>query len=74
MVCVPDRCVCTNSLAGEWWNKNVDDVEKDGLLTGLGPAISDSFTINGLTGEQPSCRGTWSCLLCYEIPVSAGIT
>ena len=46
------------SGTGEWWNKNVDDVETDGLLTGLGPVMSDAFTINGFTGEQPSCRGT----------------
>ena len=67
------------SCTGEWWNKNVDDVEKDGLLTGLGPAMSDAFTINGFTGEQPSCRGTAggtrsSPVPCYEIRVSADIT
>jgi hypothetical protein len=66
------------SGTGEWWNKNVEDVEIDGLLTGLGPVMSDAFTINGFTGEQPSCRGTrthdHAPVLRYEIRVSAGIT
>jgi hypothetical protein len=67
------------SGTGEWWNKNVEDVEIDGLLTGLGPVMSDAFTINGFTGEQPSCRGTTRThdhapVLRYEIRVSAGIT
>ncbi|KAL6616383.1 hypothetical protein ACP70R_038653 [Stipagrostis hirtigluma subsp. patula] len=44
-------------LLGEWWHNNVDDVEKDGLLTGLGPAVSDALTINGLTGNKTSCKG-----------------
>ncbi|KAG0540175.1 hypothetical protein BDA96_03G386000 [Sorghum bicolor] len=57
-------------LLGEWWNKNVDDVEKDGLLTGLGPAMSDAFTINGFTGEQPSCRGAGA----YQVEVESGKT
>ena len=42
---------------GEWWNKNVDDVEKDAHLTGLGPEVSDALTINGKPGDQTSCRG-----------------
>jgi laccase len=47
-----------NSLTGEWWNKNVNDVEIDGHLTGLGPAISDALTINGMPGDHTSCKGT----------------
>ncbi|KAK3162484.1 hypothetical protein QOZ80_1BG0090070 [Eleusine coracana subsp. coracana] len=39
-------------LLGEWWHRNMDDVETDGLLTGLGPALSDALTINGLPGDQ----------------------
>ncbi|VAH66200.1 unnamed protein product [Triticum turgidum subsp. durum] len=44
-------------ILGEWWNKNVDDVEKDAHLTGLGPEVSDALTINGKPGDQTPCRG-----------------
>ncbi|CAM0883585.1 unnamed protein product [Alopecurus aequalis] len=44
-------------ILGEWWNKNVDDVETDAHLTGLGPAISDALTINGMPGDQTRCKG-----------------
>ncbi|KAF8717020.1 hypothetical protein HU200_026129 [Digitaria exilis] len=52
-------------LLGEWWNRNVDDVEKDGLLTGLGPATSDAFTINGLPGDHAPCGGTFGAEVEY---------
>ncbi|CAL4946567.1 unnamed protein product [Urochloa decumbens] len=55
-------------LLGEWWNRNVDDVETDGLLTGLGPAISDAFTINGSPGDLAPCGGT------FEAEVEPGKT
>lgn len=39
-------------LAGEWWNADVVDVEKQAFLTGGGIAnISDAFTINGKPGH-----------------------
>ncbi|CAO1944413.1 unnamed protein product [Urochloa humidicola] len=44
-------------LLGEWWNRNVDDVENDGLLTGRGPVMSDAFTINGSPGDLAPCGG-----------------
>uniref|UniRef100_A0ACD5XF83 Uncharacterized protein n=1 Tax=Avena sativa TaxID=4498 RepID=A0ACD5XF83_AVESA len=46
-------------ILGEWWNKNVNDVETDAHLTGLGPAVSDALTINGMPGDQtPPCQGS----------------
>jgi len=56
--------------AGEWWNRNVDDVEKDGLLTGLGPAKSDAFTINGSPGDQAPCGGAGM----FQVEVESGRT
>ncbi|KAE8796858.1 L-ascorbate oxidase precursor, putative,expressed [Hordeum vulgare] len=52
-------------ILGEWWNRNVDDVEKDAHLTGLGPDVSDALTINGMPGDQTSCRGAGV----YEVEV-----
>ncbi|CAL4973111.1 unnamed protein product [Urochloa decumbens] len=57
-------------LLGEWWNRNVDDVETDGLLTGLGPAISDAFTINGSPGDLAPCGGAGM----FEAEVEPGKT
>ncbi|KAL6840196.1 hypothetical protein ACP4OV_030006 [Aristida adscensionis] len=57
-------------LLGEWWHKNVDDVENDGLLTGLGPEVSDALTINGLPGDQTSCKGAGM----YQTEVESGRT
>uniref|UniRef100_A0A0D9V7U3 Laccase n=1 Tax=Leersia perrieri TaxID=77586 RepID=A0A0D9V7U3_9ORYZ len=57
-------------LLGEWWNRNVDDVEHDGYLTGLGPQVSDAITINGMTGDQNSCKGSSM----YEVEVEYGKT
>ncbi|KAM0892773.1 hypothetical protein ACQ4PT_025538 [Festuca glaucescens] len=55
---------------GEWWNKNVNDVEIDGHLTGLGPAISDALTINGMPGDQTHCKGADV----YEVEVASNKT
>jgi laccase len=57
-------------LLGEWWNRNVDDVEQDGLLTGLGPAASDAFTINGSPGDQNPCGGASM----FHVEVESGKT
>lgn len=53
-----DIILLCNSWAGEWWNKNVNDVEIDAHLTGLGQDISDALTLNGLPGDQTPCTGT----------------
>ncbi|PNT73208.1 hypothetical protein BRADI_2g55060v3 [Brachypodium distachyon] len=52
-----DIILLCNSWAGEWWNKNVNDVEIDAHLTGLGQDISDALTLNGLPGDQTPCTG-----------------
>ncbi|WVZ68160.1 hypothetical protein U9M48_017133, partial [Paspalum notatum var. saurae] len=57
-------------LLGEWWNRNVDDVETDGLLTGLGPATSDALTINGSPGDQAPCGGAGM----FQLEVERGKT
>nr|GMD46507.1 laccase-7-like [Ipomoea batatas] len=40
---------------GEWWNSNVIDVDEQGKLTGVGPNMSDAFTINGQPGDLYPC-------------------
>ncbi|KAG2592977.1 hypothetical protein PVAP13_5NG616484 [Panicum virgatum] len=42
-------------VLGEWWNRNVVDVESDALLAGQLPAQSDAFTVNGKTGLLYPC-------------------
>nr|CAB3474824.1 unnamed protein product [Digitaria exilis] len=42
-------------VLGEWWNRNVVDVENDAILSGQLPAQSDAFTINGKTGLLYQC-------------------
>ncbi|KAM6574382.1 hypothetical protein CsatA_022709 [Cannabis sativa] len=42
-------------LLGEWWNGNVVDIEKEALLSGGAPNISDAFTINGKPGDFYPC-------------------
>ncbi|CAM8896143.1 unnamed protein product [Rhodiola kirilowii] len=42
-------------LFGEWWNGDVDQVEKDMTMSGGGPNVSDAFTINGLPGPLYPC-------------------
>ncbi|KAF4356948.1 hypothetical protein F8388_015924 [Cannabis sativa] len=41
--------------SGEWWNGNVVDIEKEALLSGGAPNISDAFTINGKPGDFYPC-------------------
>jgi hypothetical protein len=45
----------TGLTIGEWWNGDVDAVEKDMMLYGGGPNISDAYTINGLPGPLYPC-------------------
>ncbi|CAO2182334.1 unnamed protein product [Urochloa humidicola] len=42
-------------VLGEWWNRNVVDVENDAVLAGQLPAQSDAFTVNGKTGLLYQC-------------------
>lgn len=42
-------------LLGEWWNRDVLDVEKYGLADGGGYNLSDALTINGQPGLLYNC-------------------
>ncbi|KAE9461083.1 hypothetical protein C3L33_07012, partial [Rhododendron williamsianum] len=37
-------------IFGEWWNANTEAVINQSFVTGAGPNVSDSYTINGLPG------------------------
>jgi len=40
---------------GEWWNDDVDNVEKAMMKTGAGAKVSDAYTLNGLPGPLYPC-------------------
>jgi laccase len=40
---------------GEWWNTDVEEVEKQGTEMGLPPNMSDAHTINGKPGPLFPC-------------------
>ncbi|KAL8474721.1 hypothetical protein ACS0TY_031241 [Phlomoides rotata] len=42
-------------IFGEWWNGDVEIVEKEMMLYGGGPITSDAYTINGLPGPLYPC-------------------
>uniref|UniRef100_A0ACD5VTY4 Uncharacterized protein n=4 Tax=Avena sativa TaxID=4498 RepID=A0ACD5VTY4_AVESA len=42
-------------VLGEWWSRNVVDVEKDAVMSGHRPVQSDAYTVNGLTGQLYQC-------------------
>ncbi|XP_073126386.1 laccase-1 [Henckelia pumila] len=42
-------------IFGEWWNVDIDEVEKEMMLYGGGPNSSDAYTINGLPGPLYPC-------------------
>ncbi|KAK4414206.1 Laccase-1 [Sesamum alatum] len=42
-------------IFGEWWNGDVEVVEREMMLHGGGPNISDAYTINGLPGPLYPC-------------------
>ncbi|KAL0697869.1 hypothetical protein Bca4012_053991 [Brassica carinata] len=42
-------------ILGEWWNDDVDKVEKEMLKTGAGAKVSDAYTLNGLPGPLYPC-------------------
>ncbi|XP_059300544.1 laccase-2-like [Lycium ferocissimum] len=42
-------------MFGEWWNANVEAVINQSLVTGAGPNVSDSYSINGLPGPLYNC-------------------
>ncbi|CAN4100983.1 unnamed protein product [Withania somnifera] len=42
-------------IFGEWWNADTEAVINQSLVTGAGPNVSDSYTINGLPGPLYNC-------------------
>ncbi|KZV56495.1 laccase-1-like [Dorcoceras hygrometricum] len=42
-------------IFGEWWNGDIDAIEKEMMLYGGGPNSSDAYTINGLPGPLYPC-------------------
>ncbi|KAL0380148.1 UNVERIFIED_CONTAM: Laccase-1 [Sesamum angustifolium] len=42
-------------IFGEWWNGDVEVVEREMMLHGGGPKTSDAYTINGLPGPLYPC-------------------
>ncbi|KAL0342355.1 UNVERIFIED_CONTAM: Laccase-1 [Sesamum calycinum] len=42
-------------IFGEWWNRDVEVVEREMMLYGGGPNSSDAYTINGLPGPLYPC-------------------
>ncbi|MQL97142.1 hypothetical protein Taro_029821 [Colocasia esculenta] len=44
-----------NIVLGEWWNADVEEVEKQGNQLGLPPNMSDAHTINGKPGPLFPC-------------------
>ncbi|KAL5719064.1 laccase [Ranunculus cassubicifolius] len=42
-------------VLGEYWNKDVLQIEKDTLKSGGGPPTADAFTINGHPGPNYNC-------------------
>ncbi|KAG2628671.1 laccase-25-like [Panicum virgatum] len=42
-------------LLGEWWNANVEDLDRMAFLTGNTPPNADAYTINGKPGDFYNC-------------------
>lgn len=51
---------------GEWWNEDVDLVEKEMMLYGGGPNSSDAYTINGLPGPLYPCSTKGTIVNCTK--------
>ncbi|GLJ52123.1 hypothetical protein SUGI_1108630 [Cryptomeria japonica] len=52
-------------VLGEWWNADAEVVERQALITGGRPNLSDAFTINGQPGDLYPCStpGTFNLLV-----------
>ncbi|KAL8556085.1 hypothetical protein ACS0TY_003769 [Phlomoides rotata] len=59
-----------NLVLGEWWNNDVEEVEKQGNKLKLPPKISDAHTINGKPGPLFPCSKKYT----YAIEVDQGKT
>lgn len=52
--------VCVGKI-GEWWNDDVEEVERQGNKLGLPPKMSDAHTINGKPGPLFPCSEKCKC-------------
>ncbi|XP_015964160.1 laccase-11 [Arachis duranensis] len=57
-------------ILGEWWNNDVEEIEKQGNQMGLPPNMSDAHTINGKPGPLFPCSEKHT----YAIEVEKGKT
>ncbi|KAL9428903.1 hypothetical protein AB3S75_030824 [Citrus x aurantiifolia] len=57
-------------VLGEWWNDDIMDVANRGEITGVGPRVSDAFTINGRPGDLYPCSENQT----YKLKVEKGKT
>ncbi|KAM1094721.1 hypothetical protein ACFX13_009817 [Malus domestica] len=57
-------------IFGEWWKADTEKVINQALQTGLGPNVSDAYTINGLPGPLYNC----STKDIYKLKVKPGRT
>ncbi|XP_004241217.2 laccase-2-like [Solanum lycopersicum] len=57
-------------MFGEWWNANTEAVINQSLVTGAGPNVSDSYTINGLPGPLYNCSAKDT----FKLKVKSGKT
>ena len=47
--------ICMNLLAGEYWQKDVVQLEHTTLASGGSPPPADAYTINGQPGPNYNC-------------------
>jgi len=49
------KALILKTIAGEWWNANVVEVEQNATETQQPPIESDAYTINGLPSDLYNC-------------------
>lgn len=57
-------------MIGEYWLKDVLQLEKAVLASGGGPPIADAYTINGHPGPNYNCSANGKYSICYNILLS----
>ncbi|KAH7867028.1 hypothetical protein Vadar_028026 [Vaccinium darrowii] len=48
---------------GEWWNSSIMEIERQALVDGHGPNVSNAYTINGLLGDLYNCSSDGTYML-----------
>ncbi|OEL33532.1 Laccase-25 [Dichanthelium oligosanthes] len=61
-------------LLGEWWNRNVFDLEREAFLTGLLVDPADAYTINGKPGDLHKCSGSNRKPATFKLKVQSNST